>query len=195
MNIQKYFRSQFDKAMSKLSAPSTHSESKSEEKGTQGNSKRAKRSISTATAVSSEPIPIEIEPPFEGEVVAICEKIVHDIMNLNELTKTLQRPVDLVAYSDYTTIIRHPVYFDLILDRIKGRAKEPLRKYANLNQYALDMRRLFSNFIVYNYVYSSARYRKQIITALTKFEQKWRDVITNTKLNIANVKIDEVSIP
>lgn len=191
--MQKYFRTQFDKAMSKLSTSSAHSnENKSQEKESSGqpNTKRSKRSLPATATVAV--VPIEIEPAFEGEVIATCEKIMNDIMNLNELTKTLQRPIDLVAYSDYPTLIRHPVYFDLILDRIRGRAKEPPKKYSTINQFSLDMRRLFSNFIIYNYVFSSARYRKQIITALTKFEQRWREVITSTKLVIANAKIIEV---
>lgn len=58
-----------------------------------------------------------------------------------------------------------------------GQAKILPAKYHTLNQFSLDMRRMIGNVIRYN-IYNSD-FRKQAISVLIRFEQKWGNEVSS----------------
>lgn len=165
-----------DKSLTKL-PKKTKDSRKSTDSGVESKGLSTSTSSSKSKRGRDSLPPINEEPQLSGEgLISKCEKLVTDIMNLNDASKMLQTPVDLSAYTDYKDRVRNPIDFNLILDRIKDKARVPPKGYSSLNLLALDIRRAFGNFIRYNYYISAAKLRKQAINGLLKFEQMWKDI-------------------
>eukprot|EP01038_Epipyxis_sp_PR26KG_P013845 gene13845-18568_t len=88
--------------------------------------------------------------------------------------KSLDSQEIFSVLQDYTKKIPHPTSFQMIRGKILGSGKS---KYLYLNDFALDVRRIFGNYNRYNYWASQSKDRREINKILLKFEQAWYELV------------------
>lgn len=81
----------------------------------------------------------------------------------------LEQPVDLVALSDYSAIIAHPISFSEIRDKLQVGSPNA---YNSPLQFIIEFRRVISNFMRYNWMKDMALCRNELRKMLLHFEEE-----------------------
>ncbi|KAL6058330.1 Bromodomain-containing protein 3 [Balamuthia mandrillaris] len=110
----------------------------------------------------------ESREAMDPKTVQACKKIVRECMAL-EISWPFNQPVDPVALNipDYFTIIKHPMDLSTVKNKLQTGS------YATINDFASDVRLIFSNAVTYNepgtWIFNAAReLRKLFDTKLQK---------------------------
>lgn len=109
---------------------------------------------------------------------AKCLKIVKDLQSLQS-SNLIANDAGFIGVQGYDNIIAHPVSLESVINRVNGKGARGVQKYTYLNDFATDVRRIFGNFIRYNYLADphTVKLRKDVLKVLFKFEQLWLDLI------------------
>ena len=106
---------------------------------------------------------------------ARCQKIIKDLQSMSGAALVLS-DAGFEGVDNYTLYIPHPISLGSVSNKINAKGNA---KYTYLNDFALDVRRIFGNFARFNYYADphTIKMRKDVLKVLYKFESLWQDLI------------------
>jgi hypothetical protein len=107
---------------------------------------------------------------------ARCLKIVKELQSLQSAS-LIASDAGFASVGGYENLIPHPISLESVSNRINGKGTRGVQRYTYLNDFATDVRRIFGNFVRFNYHADAqtVKMRKDVLKALFKFEQMWLD--------------------
>eukprot|EP01032_Pedospumella_encystans_P016544 gene16544-18873_t len=113
---------------------------------------------------------------FQG-YEARCTKLAKELQAMPG-AKYVAKDSGFASVPNYADSIPHPISLEGVLNRIQGKGSGDVKKYTYLNDFALEVRRVFGNFIRYNWLAhpETVKLRKEALKVLFKFEQFWYEL-------------------
>lgn len=111
-----------------------------------------------------------------------CEQIIKNLGGMTSV-KLLFTPVDTAVLPVYPLVVPDPMDFSTIRAKLSERGNAHVTKYEHHNEFALDMRRVFANFLRYNCTEHDIRLRSDIRHILMRFEKLWYDLQADSEHN------------
>jgi hypothetical protein len=114
--------------------------------------------------------------PLEG-YESRCDKILKELQGLQGGVY-IADDAGFESIPNYRSIVPHPVSLGSVKRNVHGKGSGALKKFTYLNDFAREVRRIFGNFLRFNYYpdADTAKLRGTMKNVLFKFESWWLDL-------------------